>query len=112
MTTPHSTHGLYDLPRLEVVPGVPYAEKPVAGGTPFEQDRLCGHTPVLSDGPCRSELFATRLAVTFGHQHAFVLKWAHEQKTAAGVVREAAKVLRLQVPYWPEFIPSSFGRRP
>ncbi len=30
VTTPHSTHGLYDLPRLELVPGVPYAEKPVA----------------------------------------------------------------------------------
>ncbi len=33
-------------------------------------------------------------------------------KTAAGVVREAAKVLRLQVPYCPKNIPSSFGRRP
>jgi len=30
VTTPHSTHGLYGLPRLEFVPGVPYAEKPVA----------------------------------------------------------------------------------
>jgi len=61
VTTPHPIHGLSDFARLEVVPGVPYAEKPVASGASFEQDRLRGHIPVLSDGSCRSECIVTRL---------------------------------------------------
>lgn len=65
MTAPHSIYGVTDLPKIEVVPGVPYAEKSVASSTPFEQDRLRGPTPVLSDGSCLSERFVTRLAVTF-----------------------------------------------